>query len=248
MVVTGLLMLAAFALLLVLLLAQARTRTKRTSFNAIEDKYESIEEVQEALKASGLESSNLILGIDYTKSNEWNGKHSFYGRSLHDTTGAEPNPYERCISILGRTLEAFDEDRLIPCFGFGDVTTKDKGVFRFFADGRPCRGFQEALARYKEITPRVLLSGPTSFAPIIQEAIRIVEADKSYHILVIIADGEITREKETVDAIVEATNHPLSIIVVGVGDGPWYTMKEFVRIGFFSSVPRRANAWQKPKG
>jgi len=30
--------------------------------------------VTTALRKEGLESSNLILGIDFTKSNEWTGK------------------------------------------------------------------------------------------------------------------------------------------------------------------------------
>lgn len=47
------------------------------------------------------------------------GKLSFNRRCLHDI-GNTPNPYEQAISIIGRTLSAFDEDNLIPCFGFGD--------------------------------------------------------------------------------------------------------------------------------
>lgn len=73
----------------------------------------------EALHQAGLESSNLIVGIDFTKSNEWTGARSFHHRSLHHL-GDLPNPYERAISIIGRTLSAFDEDNLIPCYGFGD--------------------------------------------------------------------------------------------------------------------------------
>lgn len=60
------------------------------------------------------------------------------------------------------------------------------------------------------------LSGPTSFAPIIREAIKIVAQARSYHILVIICDGQVDVVKDTVAAIVEATNYPLSIIAVGV--------------------------------
>ncbi len=36
-----------------------------------------------------------------------------------------------------------------------------------------------------------------------------------------------TQKKPTIEAIVEAANYPLAIIMVGVGDGPWANMDEF---------------------
>ena len=47
------------------------------------------------------------------------GRYSFNRKSLH-AIGKRQNPYEQAISIIGRTLSPFDEDDLIPCFGFGD--------------------------------------------------------------------------------------------------------------------------------
>lgn len=208
-------------------------------YSRIADNYKSLEEVTGALSRAGLESSNLIVGIDFTKSNEWTGKRSYNGRSLHHI-GSGLNPYEQAISIIGKTLEAFDDDNMIPCFGFGDAKTHDQDVFSFYPNGSSCNGFEEVLSRYREILPNIKLAGPTSFAPIIEMAMTIVEqSGGQYHVLVIIADGQVTRsvdtangqlspqERKTIQAIVEASKFPLSIILVGVGDGPWDMVREF---------------------
>ncbi|KAF3321471.1 E3 ubiquitin-protein ligase RGLG2-like protein [Carex littledalei] len=219
----------------------------QNKYSHIGDDYRTLNQVTDALAHAGLESSNLIVGIDFTKSNEWTGKLSFGRRCLHNI-GSTPNPYEQAISIIGRTLSAFDEDNLIPCFGFGDASTHDQEVFSFYPDNRPCNGFEEALDRYKEVVPNLRLAGPTSFAPIIETAIGIVDSTGGqYHVLLIIADGQVTRsvdtqsgqlspqERATVDAIVKASQYPLSIVVVGVGDGPWDMMHEFD-----DNIPSRA--------
>ena len=48
------------------------------------------------------------------------GKNSFDGRNLHDLDFPTLNQYEQAISIIAQTLSGFDEDGLIPCYGFGD--------------------------------------------------------------------------------------------------------------------------------
>ncbi|KAK8631448.1 hypothetical protein V6N13_028236 [Hibiscus sabdariffa] len=230
--------------------SQNRGSDKKTldrRYSRIADNYNSLDQVTEALANAGLESSNLIVGIDFTKSNEWTGKRSFNRKSLHHI-GNSLNPYEQAISIIGKTLAAFDEDNLIPCFGFGDASTHDQDVFNFYLDDQFCNGFEEVLSRYREIVPHLRLAGPTSFAPIIEMAMTIVEqSGGQYHVLVIIADGQVTRsvdtqhgqlspqEQKTIDAIVQASKLPLSIILVGVGDGPWDMMKEFD-----DNIPARA--------
>ncbi|KAL6548863.1 hypothetical protein OROHE_008708 [Orobanche hederae] len=46
---------------------------------------------------------------------------------------------------------------------------------------------------------------------------------------------KVPQEQKTVEAIVKASEYPLSIIVVGVGDGPWGVMH-----GFDDNIPARA--------
>ncbi|XVF16309.1 hypothetical protein REPUB_Repub10bG0020200 [Reevesia pubescens] len=250
-------------------------RTVDRRFLKIADNYNSFDQVMEALANAGLKTCNLIVGIDFTKSNTWTGTRSFNGKILHHIGGGL-NPYEQAISIIGKKLAASIEHNLIPCYGFGDASTRDQNVFSFSPDDRFCNGFEEVLSRYREIVPQLLLSGfhyapvshpcfelpfeaypiniyyflpgPTTFAPVIEMAMTIVEQSVGqYHVLVIIADGQATRspdtqrgqlssqEQNTVDAIAQASKLPLSIILIGVGDGPWDMMKEFD-----DNIPSRA--------
>lgn len=89
-------------------------------FSAIRDNFTTYEQVQQSLRDAGLESSNLIIAVDFTKSNEWLGKHSFGGRCLHSIQPGVPNPYQQAIISVARTLECFDDDSLYPVYGFGD--------------------------------------------------------------------------------------------------------------------------------
>ena len=63
------------------------------------------------------------------------GARSFHGLSLHHIGDAQ-NPYEQAISIIGKTLAAFDEDNLIPCFGFGDGISLEVQTDYFFRNLR----------------------------------------------------------------------------------------------------------------
>ena len=45
-----------------------------------------------------------------------------------------------------------------------------------------------------------------------------------YHILLILTDGNIHDLRETVDGMIQCSNFPISIIIVGIGDGDFSTM------------------------
>lgn len=205
---------------------------QQQQFHTIKDNYESIDDLKQDLKKSGLESSRMIIGIDFTQSNERNGEKSFDGKSLHDITGL--NPYQEVITILGKTLASFDEDGEFLCYGFGDSKTKDKAVCNLLRynndrckESARCKSLNEVLDTYNHAIQTLKLSGPTSFTPLIKKAIETCKQEKQYYVLVIITDGETMTPEEDAQTIVEASNYPISIICVGVGDGPWDTMEEF---------------------
>ena len=47
-----------------------------------------------------------------------------------------------------------------------------------------------------------------------------------YHIFLILTDGDIHDLRETIDVIVECSNYPLSIIIVGIGDADFTAMDQ----------------------
>ena len=202
---------------------------ENTHYESIGDNFESFSELSDAIRSAGLESSNIVIGVDFTASNEWQGKNTFDHKNLHLISKKKLNPYQQVITSLSSTLEPFDDDNLIPAYGFGDEKTKDHSVFCFNPNGTPCKGFLNVLGIYEDIVDNVKMSGPTSFVPIIKKAIEITKAEQSYHILIIIADGQVEEKEDeaTRNIIIEASHYPLSVIVVGVGDGPWDKMHTY---------------------
>jgi E3 ubiquitin-protein ligase RGLG len=102
------------------------------------------------------------------------------------------NPYKSVMSILCKTLAPFDDDQLIPTFGFGSHGAKDHSLLAFSPDGNSIHTLDNVLRSYDANIDRIHLSGPTSFAPAVYKAIEIVkQSGGQYHILVIIADGRV---------------------------------------------------------
>lgn len=212
-------------------------QTPSKDYKLINDNFKSFADLEWGLRKAGLEACQLIVGIDFTKSNTWQGGYPYYkDNNLHALYSDCYNPYQQVLNLMCKTLAPFDDDNLIPAYGFGDKMTTDKFVFPITNDMNsreiPCNGLEGVRDNYRFIVEKFLsgkqkMSGPTSFAPIINKAIEIVQQTREYHILLIICDGAVTNEQETIDAIVRASKFPISIVCIGVGKGPWDLMEEF---------------------
>ncbi len=196
----------------------------------IPDKHKTIDAVIDEFREKGFDAANLLFAIDLTTSNRKNGRKTFQGKSLHHLEKGKQNPYQECIEIVGRTLQEFDDDDLIPAWFFGGQISGKNGLTAFKANGEQCHGFEEVLKLYEELVPQIELASGSTFHHIINEAInQVIESDYEYHVLIIVADGQIPNgyKRVTDEAIVRASHYPMSIIMIGVGDGPWEQMEHY---------------------
>lgn len=177
---------------------------------------------------------SLIVGIDYTASNG-----SPYDQSslhyLGRNASGQLNDYQSAIRATGAILEPYDADRKFPTYGFGGmVNSAVSHCFPLtFDPSQPeVDGVEGIMQAYANSFGFVSLHGPTYFAPLIRQAASIATHFSQqgggeclkYFVLLIITDGAIMDMQQTMDAIVDASFLPLSIVIVGVGNADFSAM------------------------
>uniref|UniRef100_A0A7N6AIH0 Copine-3 n=1 Tax=Anabas testudineus TaxID=64144 RepID=A0A7N6AIH0_ANATE len=162
---------------------------------------------------------NFTVGIDFTGSNG----DPRSPESLHYMSPDGLNQYLSALWSVGQVIQDYDSDKLFPAFGFGAKLPPDYQVSFLITS----EGIVEA---YRMVLPKLRLSGPTNFSPIINHVASIASAAaqtnsaSQYFVLLILTDGEITDFDQTRDAIVRASLLPMSIIIVGVGPADFKAM------------------------
>ncbi|KFK27936.1 hypothetical protein AALP_AA8G450300 [Arabis alpina] len=180
--------------------------------------------------ASGFEL-NFMVAIDFTASNGNPRLHD----SLHyiDPSG-RLNAYQRAIVDVGEVLQFYDSDKRFPAWGFGarPIDAPVSHCFNLNGSSSYCEvdGIQGIMTSYTSALFNVSLAGPTLFGPVINSAAMIAsqslaQGSKRYYVLLIITDGVITDLQETKDALVSASDLPLSILIVGVGGADFKEME-----------------------
>jgi hypothetical protein len=174
---------------------------------------------------------NVAVAIDFTGSNGDPRKPG----SLHYMSAGQPNDYEKAISAIVTILGKYDSDKQYPVWGFG---AKFGGEIQhcFECGGADKHhGVQGILSAYKSVfNSGLIMSGPTLFEDVITAAgsvaLRAQQAaqnkgQQSYTVLLILTDGAVSDVPGTVRALESVSSMPLSIVIVGVGNADFSSMK-----------------------
>ncbi|KAL7709253.1 copine i-like protein [Lotmaria passim] len=170
---------------------------------------------------------NIAFSIDFTSSNGPPND----PRSLHFYDPQRPNNYIRAMLAVSDVVQEYDSDRMFPAYGFGAIAPFTNGTSHFFPlSGNPANaylnGMQAVVDTYARLLPMLRFSGPTNFTPTIRTITEGAhQARGVYTILLILTDGAITDMQDTIDAIVDADDAPLSIVIIGVGNADFSSME-----------------------
>ena len=175
----------------------------------------------------------MSIAIDFTASN---GDPRRPG-TLHYISPHEQsmNDYEKAFTSVGSIMERYDTNKRFPVYGFG---AKFGGLIQHcFQVGNKVElnGLGEALQAYRDVSASGLtVSGPTVFAEVIDMAAARArsaqeEAEQkgrqSYGLLLILTDGAVSDIGLTQQALRNASDAPLSIVIVGVGNADFDRMQ-----------------------
>ncbi|KAL4361769.1 hypothetical protein GQ457_04G014740 [Hibiscus cannabinus] len=174
---------------------------------------------------------NFMVAIDFTASNG----NPRLPDSLHyiDPSG-RLNAYQKAIYAVGEVLQFYDSDKRFPAWGFGarPIDGPVSHCFNLNGSSNYCEveGIQGIMKAYTSALFNVSLAGPTLFGHLINRASLVASESlasgaRKYFVLLIVTDGVITDLQETKDALVKASNLPLSILIVGVGGADFKEME-----------------------
>lgn len=145
--------------------------------------------------------------------------------------------YGEALSTVGRLLNYYDDDEEAVSLGFGaKLPPYHNVVSHCFAMNMnyfsPTMTIPESEARYKENLSKVKLHGPVIISEVIKfgaDLARYVQKrnPKYYIVLVVITEGNIADKDIAINEINNSSDLPFSILLVGIGDGDFSTLKQF---------------------
>ena len=177
------------------------------------------------LKKKGL-NIDLSIAIDFTSSNGYPTRTD----SLHYIKYGNINNYEKSIRACLDILSIYNKKDEYDVYGFGaDINGILSNCFNISGtEDSKIKGVENIIKDYKNTVNKVVFSGGTYLAPIINIINDKISSNKNnmnYNVLLIISDGHADDIDEIVDSIIKSSKLPLSIIIIGVGDDVSSDMK-----------------------
>ena len=174
---------------------------------------------------------NCVVAIDFTGSNGDPRKPG----TLHHLDENSDNPYEKAIKSIVPILAKYDTDQRFPVLGFG--AKYDGVVNQCFqvGDNEESIGVNGVLESYRSVFKTgLVMSSPTDFTQVMEmaaqrstKALQMAQqrGQQSYTILLIVTDGAVSDVNATAAAVQTLFDHPLSVVIVGVGTADFTSMK-----------------------
>jgi len=185
---------------------------------------------------------SLMVAIDFTTANG----NPDLPSSLHHKTNIAQNEYAQAITTFGEILLPYIWENQSKVYGFGARVGNIKTISHCFPlpgheQALQVEGVQGILEVYYQSLNLIEFHGQTTFCKVIEAAkteaatSRCDQYDQRYFILLILTAGDISDIHETIAAITEAMAHPISILIVGIGDSN------------FPALNQINDEWKSPK-
>jgi Copine len=174
----------------------------------------------------------LTIAIDFTGSN---GDPRIPGTLHFIRHDGGLNDYEKAIMAVGGVIARYDSDQKFPVLGFG---AKDGGVLNHcFQVGNVAElnGLNNVLQAYRQALKCITMSRPTVFSEVIDHTANVARESQreaagrgkqSYRVLLILTDGVVSDLDQTKISLLNASDAPLSVVIVGIGNSNFDKMQE----------------------
>ena len=171
----------------------------------------------------------VSFGIDFSGENVNNYLKNHY---IQENTW---NEYEKAIYLCGNILGYYDYDQKYPTFGIGAInkfisSQNTPSFFNLNLTNNPeIEKIDNVINTYRKCIKQnqLIFLATTNFAPLIRKVMSNINKNNpfEYHILLILTTGLIDDMQETIDTLVDASMLPLSVIIVGIGNGNFANME-----------------------
>uniref|UniRef100_A0A7S0QQF9 C2 domain-containing protein n=1 Tax=Cryptomonas curvata TaxID=233186 RepID=A0A7S0QQF9_9CRYP len=160
-----------------------------------------------------------VQWLDSRFSNSYRcGAEGEFDLSPHNT-----NRYQKAMMGVASTLMDFSKEKIIHAYGFGGKVDEGKTSFSFpLSRDVTVTGVKGLLDAYEQAMTNISFGeSGTMMAEIVNRVVGLAKETvqnhpQKYYVLVILSDGDVDDIQDTIDAIVAASDLPISIITVGL--------------------------------